>query len=131
MQRWESNPPALIRDSSLGSSQGCRRTASAPLARTETHHEESTRDAVLTTLQAQEATAYRAIGHIIGCTEEHYGIVLDLFWFKGRTTGREREELRWIREEKARKNRGLRGQKGPVLCKQALAQDYCLVVPSA
>lgn len=37
--------------------------------------------------------------------------------FRRRTIGREREGLRWIREEKARENRGIRGSKGPVMCK--------------
>jgi len=41
VQRWESNLPALIRDSSLGCSQGCPRRPSPPWAGAETDHEES------------------------------------------------------------------------------------------
>lgn len=72
MQCWKSNLPALIRDLSLDFSQCYTRRA-------ETHHEESTGDATLVTLQAEGATAYRGTGHIMGCREELYGIVLDLF----------------------------------------------------
>jgi len=31
-------------------------------------------------LQAKGAAVCRGMGHIMGCREEHYGIVLDLFW---------------------------------------------------
>lgn len=41
------------------------------------------------------------------------------------------EGLRQIREEKARENNGVRGQRGPVVCKQAPAQYCCLFVSCA
>ena len=50
--------------------------------------------------------------------------------FKGGTKGREREGSQWLGEEQAWENRGIRGQKGPVIRKQVAGLCTYLAVPS-
>lgn len=80
-----------------------------------------------------------------GCWEGHLGVIWNLLWqvlrrlwecvrhgiFRGWNKGEEREASRWIREEQACKNRGKRGWKGLVMCKQVGSQCSCLTEPCA